>query len=805
VWSVAGYADLASSGSASRRANLPSQLTTFVGRQRERRLVEERLLQDSTRLLTLTGTGGVGKTRLALEVAGGLTDRFEHGVHFVALGPISDPAQVGWRIAQVLDVREVAGRPILDTIREYLRDRHLLLVVDNFEHLLEACPVLVDLLAACPRLKVLVTSRAPLHLHGEKEYLVPPLALPARDQAPSLPALAEVPAVALFLERAGDARPDFRLTEQDAWAVAETCRRLDGLPLAIELAAARIKLMPPPAMLARLERRLALLTGGPRDLPARHQTLRDAIAWSYELLSRSQRELFCRLAVFVGGFDLEAAEAVAGTLAADGKAVFDDLAALVDQSLVQPVQRAGGESGFLMLETIQEFALEQLELSGEARRLRRLHADYFLALAEEADPCFLRSEQLVWLARLDAEHANLVAALSWLAEQDDQAWARVGLLRLAGRLHWFWWFGGHVGEGRYWLDLALARQDQAEPAPADVRARAYQAAGGLAMVQAQYERAIEYFETAAQLYESLGNRREYGRCLTYRGLQYVFSGDQAPAWPCFERAVEIAREQDDTWGQALAGSNLAALIRGSDLTLSGDMLAMYAPLARETGDRYLLGATLPKWGSVSVALGDYQRGEALYREALSLFREMRDGWWTGRCLQLLGLTASETGRPLRAARLLGAAWARLESVGGQWMPYYHNRHAEAVDRARTALGSPAFERAWEQGQAMSAEQAVAEALEQATPTARTGGSPEPCPRSTGAERGRPGGLLTPREREVASLIAGGLSNRQIAARLVISERTAEAHVTNLLGKLGLRSRAQVAVWAVEQGLLPAGR
>ncbi|HUG38092.1 MAG TPA: AAA family ATPase, partial [Candidatus Limnocylindrales bacterium] len=476
--------------------NLPLQATTLLGRAREVAAARERVLRDDVRLLTLTGPGGTGKTRLALQVAAELIDHFADGVFFVPLAPISDPGLVASTVALTLGIRDPGGRPVLENLREHLRDRQILLVLDNFEQILLAAPLVGELLAVCRGLKVLVTSRAPLELRGEQEFPVPPLALPDPKHPPPIEALGQYGAVALFIERATAIRPDFAVTNDNAPAVAEICVRLDGLPLAIELAAVWIRLLSPQAMLTRLERRLPLLTGGARDLPARQQTLRGAIAWSYDLLDEGERALFRRLAIFVGGCTLEAAEAVCNPEGDLGLDVLDGVASLVAKSLLRQEEGPEGEPRFGMLETIREYGLEQLE----ADATRGRHAAFFLAFAEEAEPKLLGAEQVTWLQRLEAEHDNFRAVLG--RSRVGEVAADVGL-RLAGALQWYWRVRGLLGEGRGWAETMLALPGAAARTAA--RARALNAAARLANLQADYTAARPLALESAAIAREVGD------------------------------------------------------------------------------------------------------------------------------------------------------------------------------------------------------------------------------------------------------------------------------------------------------------
>jgi len=461
--------------------NLPPQLTGLVGRERDVAVVAALLRRDDGRLLTLTGPPGVGKTRLSLAAAERLLDLFADGVFFVALAPVTDPDQVAPVIAGALGLREEGGRSVGESLRAHLRARHMLLVLDNFEHVATAAVLVVDLLTACPRLTVLVTSRAPLHVRGEQTFAVSPLALPDATHPPPADALTQYSAIELFLQRARAHAPDFELTVANAPAVAAICRHLDGLPLAIELAASRIALLPPQALLARLERRLSLLIAGAHDLPRRQRTLRAAIAWSYDLLAADERALFARLGIFVGGCTLEAAEAVCraacGAAGDRRDTELDGLASLMDKSLLRMAAAGQGEPRFGMLETIREYALERLAARGDEEESRRRHAGYYLALAEAAEPELTGPTQGMWLERLEHEGDNLRAALRWTRESGE---IETGL-RLAGALWRFWYTRGYQREGRGWLEglLALAATGPGAPSKA-ARAKAFNAAGVLA-------------------------------------------------------------------------------------------------------------------------------------------------------------------------------------------------------------------------------------------------------------------------------------------------------------------------------------
>jgi predicted ATPase/class 3 adenylate cyclase len=591
--------------------NLPAQPTPLIGRSEEVAAVQQLLRQEGIRLVTLTGSGGTGKSRLGLQVAAELLDQFAAGVFFVALAPISDPILVLSAIAQTLGVRESAGISLPESLKAYLQEKHLLLLLDNFEQVLAAAPLVAELLASCPRLKILVTSRAALRLRGEKEFLVPPLALPDPRHLPSLETLSQYAAVELFIQRALDMRPEFAVTNENAPAVAEICVRLDGLPLAIELAASRIKLLPPQALLGRLDSRLKLLTGGSRDLPARQQTLRGAIAWSYDLLGEHEKKLFRRLVVFSGGCTLEAAEAVCN---ADGDLdvdVLDGVASLVDNSLIRQEEQTAGQARLSMLETIREYGLECLSASGEAEAVRKQHGEFFRALAEEAEPELWR--QAAWIDRLESEHDNLRAALDWCAGHSPEA----GLC-LAGALHWFWHIRGHFTEGRRRLEMALAA---APSAGVSARRTALCAAAQLAGSMGDDEQARAWGEESLTLCWEAGDTAGIAWSLLARAGG-LFKPGALALQPEPGQALTLFREIDETAGAALAlyMSAMPAMVEQWAMARLEESLA----LCRSAGYRWLSSYPLEMLGWGAIRWGQTERARALFEESLGIRREYGD-------------------------------------------------------------------------------------------------------------------------------------------------------------------------------------
>ena len=524
--------------------NLPFQLTSFIGRTKE--IGEAKQLLSKERLLTLTGPGGSGKTRLALQIAADLIEHFRDGVFFVELAPITDPGLIASTIARNLGITEALGQSIVESLKDYLNNKSLLLVLDNFEQVILAAPLVADVLATCSELKVLVTSREGLRISGEQEYPVPTLAFPDLNRLPPVESLSQYAAIELFVQRSQAVKPDFRITNGTAQAVAEICYRLDGMPLAIELAAARIKLFPPRAMLARLERRLEFLTGGPRDLPVRQQTLRNTIAWSYDLLNENEQKLFRRLSVFVGGCTLEAVEAVAGDHSAQ-ISLLDLFESLLNKNLLREVEGMNGEPRFMMLELLREFGLEQLDTSGEKETIRYRHANYFLALAEQAEAGLESSEQVEWMNRLEQEHDNLRAALEWSKTAEDTGEI---CLRLAGTLGTFWEARGYFSEGRERLSAILLIE--AARGRTAARARILARAAELAYRQSDYPATIAHAGESLAICREVGDKQGIADALVKIGNAATEGGDYTTASGLYEEALAIWHELEDGHGIARA-------------------------------------------------------------------------------------------------------------------------------------------------------------------------------------------------------------------------------------------------------------
>lgn len=775
---------------------LPTPLTSFVGREPEVDRVCALLLQGERRLVTLTGPGGVGKTRLALRVAETLAPEFATGVAFVDLSPVRDPALVLAAIARALGVREEGDRPLWEHLAVSLGEQDILLVLDNLEQVAAAAPEIATLIASCPDLRVLATSRAGLRITAEQEFPVSPLALPNPNRLPPLPQLEANDAVALFVQRSRAVRPSFVMTETNAADIATICTLLDGLPLAIELAAARSKILSPPALLARLSNRLQVLTGGPRDLPARQRTMREACAWSYGLLTPQEQALFRRLSVFAGGFDLEAAEAVSrGNPDASASTdpldtpldILDGLSSLVDKSLLRQREQAGGEARLGMLETLREFGLERLEEAGEEAEARDAHLAHYLALANRAEPELTGPQQVIWLDRLERDHHNLRGALDWALQGGR---LEEGLC-LAGALLRYWEHHSHYAQERRWLEHALARS---AGLPAGVRAKALHAEGVLSFLQGDHVRAREALGEAVALYREAGSDYGAAFALNRLGTLALHAGDHGRAEACFQEAEGLIRAVGDQDGIAavLGQRGYAALLQGDpDRAVSRlqESLALYRELESKLGS----GRVLIHLGRALAEQGEDGQALPLLREALDLVQKAGNRWYLAEGLEAMATVAARLGDGERSARLWGSAEALREAIGAPIPPADLTRYQEGLAALRSRLGETAFGAAWKSGRSLELDEAITEAtaVSEVAPLPAALGKHVPAATSD----------LTPREVEVLRLLAEGSTNAEIAATLFISPRTASTHVANILGKLSLTSRSAAAAFAHRQGLV----
>jgi predicted ATPase/class 3 adenylate cyclase len=694
--------------------NLPLQLTSFVGRADE--IARAVQLLRGHRLVTLTGPGGAGKTRLALEVAADMLSSFEDGAYFVDLAPISDHAQVPSVLAQALGIRERPGRELIDTLPDALAAMDVLLVLDNFEHLLPAAWVVDRLLAAAPRLRTLVTSRAPLRLYGEQEHQVPPLALPDADRPQELDVLSRCEAIALFVDRARAARPGFGLTDENAGVVADVCIRLDGLPLAIELAASRVKVLTPQAIRSRLAEGPDLLTTSARNLPARQRTLRAAIGWSCGLLTEPQRRLFSRLSVFRGGAGLDAVEAVGNPLGDLGVDTLDALSSLVDDSLVRQTEMPDGEPRFGMLETIREYAGELLAATNDEAPTMRRHAEHYLALAHEGESHLTADDQVLWLDRFEHEHDNLQAALRWTVEvgQPERGMAA------AAAMWRFWHQRWYLFVGRSWLERLLSAAGAAETAAV---AKAHVAAGGLAYWQGEYQAAKRHYEESLRIAQGIGDRAAVAEAiynLAFTPAQVASTHSQDEWWAdapeqiaLFQDALARFEELGDVAGVAKTKGNMALILAGTgDLDSAAAMVGEAIESYRILHDRFHLADSLLAYGHGMQLLGRDETARAAFVEALCLVDAADNRAAVAVALDCLAALESKRSRHRDAVRLFGSAQQIRRGVeGGYPLASSAVTGIDPLAEARTAIGDEAVEQLLAEGRSLTRAQAVAFATE----------------------------------------------------------------------------------------------
>ncbi len=771
--------------------NLPLELTSFIGRERE--IAEVEGLLATHRLVTLTGPGGCGKTRLALAVGSALAEDFDDGTWWVGLASLSDPDLVAQSVASALGVRETPGRPLAEALADHLGPKETLLILDNCEHVIDACAALVDaLLHACPNLRVLAASREALNLAGETTWLVPPLSLPDSSRPQDLGTLTDYEAVRLFVERARAVASTFSLTPENAPAVASLCRQLDGMPLAIELAASRVRALSPPQILDRLSDRFRLLTGGGRIAAPRHRTLRATMDWSHERLSEEEKVLFRRLSVFAGGWALEAAEAVCAGGGILEDEVLDLLSRLVDQSLVV-VREWEGEARYRLLETVRQYAKEKLEESGENEGVGRRHAEHFLELAETAEAALLGPEQEAWVGHLEVEHDNLRAALDW----SERTGATEAGLRLAGALPRFWIIRGHFTEWQARLKTLLALPEA--PARSAARAKACYALGSLFYRRGNHaagdlEEARTCMEESLDIFRQVGDEVRTAAALTELGSIDTEFGEYDSARASFEESLMLQRRLGDEHGIARTTNGLGWLdfLRGEPAR-ARPLLEESLAILRKLGDKFYLGGSVLYLGCLDCEQGNYGAARSRFVELTRLVSFQQYRYVAPLVLEAFVVLAASQDQAVHALRLAGAAAGLRRVMGWQfrlsWERYVNRR----LEPAWQALGQAEGAAAWADGEMMTLEQAFTYALQEEPTTTlqEAQGSPElPA-----------GPSLSARELEVLGLVAEGLTDAQVAQRLHLSPRTVGRHLEGVYRKLGVSSRTAAVRTAGELGLL----
>jgi predicted ATPase/DNA-binding CsgD family transcriptional regulator len=804
---------------------LPAPATPLIGRSSEVSLGGQLMEREGVRLVTLTGPGGIGKSRLAVQIASDLRHRFSDGVYWISLEALHDAALVLPTIARSFGLTDQGDRPVLDRLKEHLHSRALLLLLDNFEQVVPAASQIAELLALCPGLKILITSRTLLRIRGEYEVPIPPLSLPSLPDPSSdldpqaLPSLrttelSRYAAIAMFVERASAVKPDFRLTDENVMAVAMICQKLDGLPLAIELAAARIKLLPPQAMLARLAQAMDWLTGGSQDMPRRQRTLRYTFQWSYDLLGPDEQLLFRQLGVFVGGCSLEAVQSI---FPGNQASLLDRLASLIDNNLLRQVEQADGEPRLYMLETLREYALERLTHHSELEAVQQRHGDTFVTLVEQAERHLTGADQAAWLDRLDREQGNIRAVLQNALKRGDAETA----VRLSGAFWRFWYLHGQLGEGRRWLESALAISDGIS---LPLQIKAFSGAGFLAANLGDYAQSRQWGHQALRLAQTWGNKESiaaallslattgvwqgdefsvalYGQALAlYRELKdpagialatgylafaYWFRGDYEEAHRLFQEALRQLRALNNQSGIAFAlyGLGFAALNQRDDDTAVRRFREALEIMQALRDKRGLIRAYYGL-GRVALNQGNYAVARTNFEQSCALAREVGDQWSLAAGLEGLAGLAAATGKPALAAHLFGAADEQWSRIGAQLSPALRFWYEQDARMVHKALAEADFSVLYDEGRQWTPDEALARITAQFAAT----------------RAAVPFGL-TVREQEVLQLVAAGLTDPQIARELVISVRTAQSHVSAILGKLGVSSRTAAARIAVENGLV----
>ncbi len=726
--------------------NLAENLSPLVGREKEIAEIQDLLRRADARLVTLTGIGGTGKTTLAQAVARTMLANFKDGVFFVELAGITNPELVASTIAQSVGVKEAGGRPILETLKDSLREKQMLLVIDNFEQVIDAAPLIAELIAVTGELKILMTSRILLHLSIEREYAVPTLTLPSSPQIP-VEELSNYEAIKLFVERARNAKPNFALTNENAESVAEICARLDGLPLAIELAAARVKILSPQAILAKLEHRLKLLTGGARDLPARQQTMRGAVEWSYDLLTEDEKCLFRRLSVFAGGFTFEAAETVCSGQLAEGNRqkaegsqeqltdarvdqtsapndnrllptanrqlptadcrlpsdfdVLDLITSLVNKSLIVSKEQAGGDLRFRMLEVVREYALESLEAGCEAEAMRRNHVAYFLALGEEAEPHLQGETPTEWLSRLEEEQDNLRVALRWSLEKEA-----ITAARLTAAIRWFWVYRSLLTEGHKWLKAVL--KCESPDIPAAVRFKLLHGLATLTRYRGDYERAREIYEKILAESRAADDLLQITYSQQGLGLVAFHQGDFTGARKFYEEALVISRRIEDKFGIACGLNNLGDLARvAGDDAAARPLIEEAVAIFRQLGNKRSVSANIYNLGAVAYGEGEFAAARSYFAECLATALEFGYKPTISYSLDGFAALAVKSGEPEPAAKLAGAAERLIESIGYEIEPAERRFRDAYVSELKTKMDQAAFTDYLEQGRKLKMDEILA--------------------------------------------------------------------------------------------------